>query len=187
MLRLEAIVRASDEQEDLEEQSYAFERTLVLDVGVDRSGVATERLAPAAYACYSKAKPLLKDYVEQPESTSMDVLWTGLEREQAWPYLLAYIRTGITHRFFLTEQDGQTHRMGMGPMEILPNDRVVIFAGGRMPFILRRGMKRCTNDEGLENGCYTLIGAAYVHGIMDGVVGDEKIGEESSWEDIYLC
>jgi hypothetical protein len=47
--------------------------------------------------------------------------------------------------------------MAMVPTKARPNDQIAILSGSPLPFVIRP-----TND------CYTLIGACYVYGIMDG-------------------
>jgi len=59
----------------------------------------------------------------------------------------------IHRRFFIT----RAGRVGIGPRCMQPDDIVVVLRGGGTPFILRKKV----------NG-YWLLGAAYVHGIMDG-------------------
>jgi len=56
-------------------------------------------------------------------------------------------------RFFLTGAG----RVGIGPRCMQPADIVVVLRGGSNPFILRK-----------RSDSYWLLGAAYVHGIMDG-------------------
>jgi hypothetical protein len=56
--------------------------------------------------------------------------------------------------FFLTSS-GQ---MGLEQPPICPGDKVCILSGGEMPFVLRD----------FENGKFSLVGPAYVDGIMDG-------------------
>lgn len=48
--------------------------------------------------------------------------------------------------------------LGLGPESLQSGDHVVIVHGSTVPFILHR----CDQDK------FTLIGEAYVHGIMDG-------------------
>lgn len=50
--------------------------------------------------------------------------------------------------------------MGLVPQDAEENDRIAVIEGGRVPYILR--------PSGKESGCWTLVGDAYVHGIMDG-------------------
>ena len=59
----------------------------------------------------------------------------------------------IDRRFFVTGSG----RVGIGPRCMQPEDIVVVLRGGKWPFILRK-----------KGDGYWLLGAAYVHGIMDG-------------------
>ena len=52
------------------------------------------------------------------------------------------------HRKFFTTSNGL---VGLGPKSIAPGDRLCVFAGGRVPFILR-----------IEDGRYRLVGESYV-------------------------
>ncbi|KAI4653184.1 uncharacterized protein J4E79_008697 [Alternaria viburni] len=61
----------------------------------------------------------------------------------------------LDRRFFVTGAG----RVGIGPRCMQPGDVVVVLRGGRWPFIMRK-----KGDD------YWLLGAAYVHGIMDGEV-----------------
>lgn len=52
--------------------------------------------------------------------------------------------------------------LGLGPVDLIENDEIWIFGGGRSPYILRH-----TEDD--PNGTsFILIGHTYVHGIMQG-------------------
>ncbi|CVL08992.1 hypothetical protein FPRO06_13297 [Fusarium proliferatum] len=59
-----------------------------------------------------------------------------------------------TRRTFMTS----TGFVGVGPLDMQPGDEVCILLGGKVPYLLRA--------QGEE--LYTLIGEAYVHGIMHG-------------------
>ncbi|ORY13966.1 heterokaryon incompatibility protein-domain-containing protein [Clohesyomyces aquaticus] len=76
---------------------------------------------------------------------------------------------GAPKRPFVTKQGF----VGIGPVTTLPGDVVGIILGARAPHILRR---RCNQEPG-----YTLLGQAYVHGIMDGEFMGEA-GETQSFE-----
>jgi hypothetical protein len=69
--------------------------------------------------------------------------------------------------FFLTS----TGHLGIGPKITHQGDVVVVFKGATYPFVLRP-----MQDE------YQLIGAAYVHGLMEGEVF--AMGLQSAWFDI---
>jgi hypothetical protein len=109
-----------------------------------------------------------------------------VHEERAWAYCLNLTSVAQDFRFYVTEQQGLPRRMGMGPIEVLPNDQVVIFADGRMQFILRPHARRYAATEGAERPCYPLLGVAYVDGIVDGITEKGSIDEEAEWEDIYL-
>ncbi|XPS98678.1 hypothetical protein M3J09_007874 [Ascochyta lentis] len=55
--------------------------------------------------------------------------------------------------FFITEQG----RMGWAPKNSMPGDVIAVLTGGRVPIVLRP-----------NQGCYAVVGDAYVHGVMDG-------------------
>jgi hypothetical protein len=63
--------------------------------------------------------------------------------------------------FFITKKG----YMGVGPPDTRPGDQVWVLYGGQVPFILR-DTTRGANGEQLKKG--TLVGDAYVHGVMDG-------------------
>jgi hypothetical protein len=63
--------------------------------------------------------------------------------------------------FFITKKG----YIGVGPPDTRPGDQVWILYGGQVPFVLRN-ITQEDNREELEKG--TLVGDAYVHGIMDG-------------------
>jgi hypothetical protein len=75
------------------------------------------------------------------------------------PQILDYcfsMRTRMrARRLFISSSCGY---IGLGSENILPGDTICIFLGAEVPFILREK----------PNGQYTLIGEAYIHGIMDG-------------------
>jgi hypothetical protein len=58
--------------------------------------------------------------------------------------------------------------LGLGPQQSRPGDKIVIFLGPKVPYILRKR----------EFGQFQLIGEAYVHGIMDGECMDMKVSVE---------
>lgn len=58
--------------------------------------------------------------------------------------------------------------LGMGPVEGQPGDVVIIFCGGRVPFVLR------PLDQKLGQEMFSYIGEAYCDGIMDGEVATRQ-------------
>lgn len=63
--------------------------------------------------------------------------------------------------------------MGLGPVAMLPEDKVYILAGSRMSSVLRAAE---------DVGVYSLVAESYVHGIMDG----EAVAEDVDLETICL-
>lgn len=55
-------------------------------------------------------------------------------------------------------------RLGSMPKTTQPGDKICIFLGGHVPYVIRP----CGNDE------YTLVGPCYLHGVMDGEMKFEK-------------
>lgn len=95
-----------------------------------------------------------RDYAQRFEA------WMGRgERAHDEDFVRAYSHAAIIrtiYRSFLLLDDGH---MGLGRSDVRQGDVVVVLRGGDVPFILRpRG----------STGCYTFMGEAYVHGIMDG-------------------
>ncbi|KAF2821512.1 HET-domain-containing protein [Ophiobolus disseminans] len=68
--------------------------------------------------------------------------------------------------------------IGIGPPDAQAGDQVWVFYGGQVPFFLRK-----TNPDNVIEGNHklTLVGDAYVHGIMDGEAVDGKFQEQSVW------
>ncbi|VBB80981.1 Putative HET domain-containing protein [Podospora comata] len=59
--------------------------------------------------------------------------------------------------------------VGLGPMETMAEDIVVLLYGGSTPFVLRSTGTR---------GEYYLVGEAYIYGVMDGEMMDKGLKEE---------
>ena len=72
------------------------------------------------------------------------------------PYLYAtsYVYVAGLRRLFVTEKG----YIGLGAISVQTGDKVFVFPGGLVPFVLRTSIE----------GCYRLVGEAYVHGIMRG-------------------
>ena len=62
-------------------------------------------------------------------------------------------------------------------------DRIVVFMGLPIPFILRLSTPDLS-AEGLQHQRYKLVGSAYVHGVMDGELIDDHTYDDA--EDIWL-
>lgn len=67
--------------------------------------------------------------------------------------------------FFITKSG----YIGIGPPYTSPGDQVWVFKGGNVPFVMRDA-----SAEGKDQPQLTLVGDAYVHGIMDGEAMDNQ-------------
>lgn len=76
----------------------------------------------------------------------------------------------INQSFFVTEEG----YIGMGPQTMAPGDELWILFGGKVPFILRPFRKFGKGADG-----YTLVGHAFVYGIMDGEVVKTRRAEQT--------
>ncbi|KAL9105326.1 MAG: hypothetical protein Q9187_008732 [Circinaria calcarea] len=89
--------------------------------------------------------------------------------------------------------------IGLGPAKMQSGDVICVLRGGKMPFVLRAAEEGDDNDDddcdgpcraagacAAEQQRYSLVGYAYLHGIMDGeaVRGVER-GEEE-WINFWL-
>ncbi|GAW23816.1 hypothetical protein ANO14919_133930 [Xylariales sp. No.14919] len=75
-------------------------------------------------------------------------------------------RAILDRRFYVSKKG----YMGLAPDTVKEGDMICVLAGGRLPFILRDAnttFKRLGDSSGAERA-HTLIGDAYLHGIMDG-------------------
>jgi hypothetical protein len=75
-------------------------------------------------------------------------------------------------RFFITSDSG----MGLGLDTMHENDRIALFLGAQVPFLIRQS----------EGNVYTLVGECYVHGIMDGEAMQDIMKWEVSLQNIVL-
>jgi len=68
------------------------------------------------------------------------------------------------HTFFITKKG----YIGVGPCDMRDGDRVCIFGGGRVPFVVRSVDVPTSETSDSMSDRHYLIGDAYVHGIMRG-------------------
>jgi hypothetical protein len=90
-------------------------------------------------------------------------------QERQLQYQDILLRTSASWNFCTTDRG----KIGWIPCNAQTEDKICIFSGSRAPFIIRKR----------EDGCYSLIGDAYIHGIMHGEAVEEDIAH---WEDIQL-
>ncbi|KAF2131218.1 hypothetical protein P153DRAFT_395600 [Dothidotthia symphoricarpi CBS 119687] len=183
----------------------AFWRTLVANV--DRHGMPVRDDVFYDFANFCYDLPGSPTRIDQVLKSYFDRALIGANSIEALPgdkvafiYLLR--RASFGRRFFTTKKG----YMGIGPADGRVGDKVYIFSGGKVPFILRKhtGCEKSTNDglaggkvtqndtgdvEGecgnLEQEFMSFVGEAYVHGIMKGE-SIEKIGGKHEWQNVFL-
>lgn len=94
---------------------------------------------------------ILRGHVRPPEGVTNINHWY---QDNVTPYMYAMYRTANQRRAFTTNQG----HLGLGPGHMQSGDLVCIILGSEVPLVLRR----------LATGAYTLVGDAYVHGVMHG-------------------
>ncbi|KAL1857030.1 hypothetical protein Daus18300_010477 [Diaporthe australafricana] len=82
----------------------------------------------------------------------------------------------ISARRFMRTEAG---RIGFVPASSQPDDIVVIFAGGKVPYVLR---ELADDKADRSRSLYTFIGDAYVDGVMNG----EAVHDSSIWTPLEL-
>lgn len=76
----------------------------------------------------------------------------------------------VNRRIYLSSRG----HLANGPMWAEVSGKIAILDGCPCPVVLRQ------NRE--EPSCFTLVGSAYVHGVMYG----ECMGEETVWEEVCI-
>jgi hypothetical protein len=145
----------------------AFSRTLVLDYRL----TSTETLV---------GKPREKEsqvhWTEAERAINSKETITGFGSSGADNFCLAARLISMNRNFFITESG----YFGMGPRYTKLGDVVVVFDGGKTPFMLRQiksdehtvdpNMEENTEGRFSPDEQYELIGECYVHGFMDNEV-----------------
>lgn len=86
-----------------------------------------------------------------------------------------------TRRFFISERG----YFGLAPMDARPGDQICILFGGAMPYILRETLEQIQVDSAQHN-CHSLVGEAYVHGLMNGEGLDMIERQEAKAQTFFL-
>jgi hypothetical protein len=123
---------------------------------------------------YTELREVIAQCQEAMASGDPEKLRSGLDRyrtSRCGDYMSSM--AGMPRRIVFLTKLGY---LGLGPESLKADDLVCIFPGARTPLALRL-------DAG--KGCYSIIGAAYVHGIMDGELMAEKAGQE--WSLFNFC
>ncbi|KAI3342764.1 hypothetical protein F4824DRAFT_443164 [Ustulina deusta] len=129
----------------------AVGRTLLIDHHLEKSPPIAKRGTPDSFSSFYRL--LLDPRNQYLESGVQDITNVGLNKEERQRFNLA-LRQALEGRCFFTTRSGY---IGVGPRGTCPGHRVAILSGGNMPFIIK----------GEGPSLHSLIGEAYVHGIMD--------------------
>ena len=129
---------------------------------------------------YRATDPFIADYYHHLENGSFNILMTDEKM-----HIHAHLMNVFPNRAFFITRDGC---MGIGPGSTQVGDKVVILSGASVPAILRRmeddryGLDMTDEENPVIRGIglWSLVGEAYVHGIM----GGEAV-EGFRWEESY--
>jgi hypothetical protein len=127
---------------------------LVLIGGESRGVRATHREALQGYRSY---KSYLEEHGEFPHGPRYLASSATHDEKSTSQYRYDLVRTARYRAVFHTT----TGHMGIGPRCAQPGDVVAILYGSRLPMVMRP-------LHGSPKGRYSLLGASYVCGIMDG-------------------
>ncbi|EQB43487.1 hypothetical protein CGLO_17840 [Colletotrichum gloeosporioides Cg-14] len=144
--------------------SDAFWCTICLDVGTD--GFLDDNGSDANQAGYNDERLLMRHW--ESELTSFDAL-PQLEifrNSTTKEVLIQHLMRASGRRQFFISTEGF---IGLGPPDIEVGDKICVFAGGKMPFIVRDVEDETQGGGTPETGThFCLLGDAYVHGLMYG-------------------
>ena len=87
-------------------------------------------------------------------------------------------------RCFISTEKGY---FGWAPEQCKKGDVVAVLAGGKVPYVLRpEAPSNPSEESGDSRKYYSVLGDAYIHGIMDGEVVTELEDRGGNWEEIVL-
>jgi hypothetical protein len=87
-------------------------------------------------------------------------------------------------RCFISTEKGY---VGWAPEQCKKGDVVAVLAGGKVPYVLRPEVSSNPSEEsGDSRKYYSVLGDAYIRGIMDGEVVTELDDRGGNWEEIVL-
>ncbi|KAI9157896.1 heterokaryon incompatibility protein-domain-containing protein [Paramyrothecium foliicola] len=96
-----------------------------------------------------------------------------------WNDVVESLRSMVMNQSFFVTEKGH---MGIGPPGIRKGDAVWVLGGGRVPFVLRPTKSASAQTGG--NGLFSLVGDAFVYGIMD---GELLTNGKMELQNVYLC
>jgi hypothetical protein len=146
----------------------AVGRTITLDHHLEESPPIAKRGIPDTFRLLYQLllDPINEDFkTESKDSLGLADIVSSVkvELEEKRCFDLS-IQQALESRCFFTTSSGY---IGVGPHDTLCDDYVAVFLGGNMPFIIR--------DKSTH---HSLVGEAYVHGIMNGELMASWMGLE---------
>lgn len=155
---IESLLKKAIEDQASSETNYpiltapdSLWRTLIANKTLSRSS-ESEQSYPAP-AAYGDMFAVFRGQAEVPSTFNPDLPPARRQDLFVQPLETAILGSIEDQRFFITRNG----RMGIGPRELQEHDLLVVFWGADMPVVVR-------DIEGYQR----LLGAAYVHGVMDG-------------------
>jgi hypothetical protein len=99
--------------------------------------------------------------------------------------MVSTVISGTTYgRCFISTEKGY---VGWAPKQCKKGDVVAVLAGGKVPYVLRpEAPSNPSEESGDSRKYYSVLGDAYIRGIMDGEVVTELEDRGGSWEEIVL-
>ncbi|KAF3808548.1 Heterokaryon incompatibility protein 6 [Colletotrichum gloeosporioides] len=144
--------------------SDAFWRTICLDIGVN--GLLDYNGLEAKQAGYNHERMFMRHWDSELTSShrlpQLDIFRNSTTKEALIQHLM---RASGRRQFFISTEGF----IGLGPPDIKVGDKICVFAGGKMPFIVRDMDDETQGGGRPEAGTHLrLLGDAYVHGLMYG-------------------
>lgn len=144
--------------------SDAFWRTICLDIGVD--GFLADNGSEAKQAGYNHERMFTRCWdSELAASHHLPQLKNFRNSTTKEAFIQHLMRASGRRQFFISTEGF----IGLGPPDIEVGDKICVFAGGKMPFIVRDVEDEAQGGGTPETGThFCLLGDAYVHGLMYG-------------------
>ncbi|KAE9568677.1 hypothetical protein CGMCC3_g15249 [Colletotrichum fructicola] len=144
--------------------SDAFWRTICLDIGVH--GFIADNGSEAKQAGYNHERMPIRRWDSELAAShhlpQLEIFRNSTSEEACIQHLM---RASARRQFFISTEG----LIGLGPPDIKAGDKICVFAGGKMPFIVRDMDDETQGGGRPEAGTHLrLLGDAYVHGLMYG-------------------
>ncbi|KAK8026440.1 hypothetical protein PG991_003496 [Apiospora marii] len=151
MTRRNAQEQGEEEPRKPTDMLVTFVKTLTAGVVRGRADDATQADATPKASMADALSWLSKHFDDEDLTTNDQPAWA--KKGDAGRFHEAFVRVCTDRRFCVTNEG----RIGIGPEGMAEGDRVVVFFGSRVPFLVREVGPR-----------YRLVGECYVAGLMEG-------------------